>query len=100
VRPVWGLSNLQEIEVYSIMSVYLRPKDGKGVPSYLPGQYIGLRANVPGEGIVVRNYSLSSAPASDVFRITVKRDRPKGKVRPHTAAPSPYIIGIIGPINF
>jgi len=73
----------KEIEVYSIMSVYLRPKDGKGVPSYLPGQYIGLRANVPGEGIVVRNYSLSSAPASDVFRITVKRDRPKGKMAPY-----------------
>eukprot|EP00873_Tetraselmis_striata_P015776 jgi/Tetstr1/436040/TSEL_024919.t1 len=70
------------IENYGLMSVDLKPADGSGVPSFMPGQYIGVRAEVPGHGIVQRNYSLSIAPGGDNLRITVKRERPADKDAP------------------
>ncbi|HYC05230.1 MAG TPA: NO-inducible flavohemoprotein [Azospirillaceae bacterium] len=62
-----------EAESAEIASVYLRPRDGGPVADYLPGQYVGLRAEVPGHGQAVRNYSLSRAPRGGAYRISVKR---------------------------
>ncbi|MCM3789095.1 NO-inducible flavohemoprotein [Domibacillus indicus] len=67
-----------------ITSFYLKAKDGEPVPAYLPGQYITIRTSIPGEEFLVnRQYSLSQAPGSHSFRISVKREadyNPEGKV--------------------
>ncbi|HZG74094.1 MAG TPA: NO-inducible flavohemoprotein [Chondromyces sp.] len=74
----------KEEESSLITSFYLRPKDGSGVPGYLPGQYITVRLRIPGEEYIMnRQYSLSCAPNGDYFRISVKREadqEPRGKV--------------------
>ena len=61
-----------------ITSFYFAPEDGKAILSYQPGQYIGLRVDVDGEEMR-RQYSLSAAPNSKMYRISVKRE-PNGKV--------------------
>jgi nitric oxide dioxygenase len=66
------------VESDVIVSFYLQPADGGQVPGYKPGQYLTVR--VPdGKSTTMRNYSLSSAPRSDGFRISVKAE-PKGAV--------------------
>ena len=73
---------VQESDV--ITSFYLRPADGNKVPTYLPGQYITVRVEIPGEPYLLnRQYSLSVAPGQDYFRISVKkksRETHEGKV--------------------
>ncbi|SFE71702.1 NO-inducible flavohemoprotein [Alteribacillus iranensis] len=69
-----------------ITSFYMKPVDGGSLPSFEPGQYITVKAGIPGEEYVhLRQYSLSDAPGKDYFRISVKRedgpdDLPDGKV--------------------
>ena len=63
------------VESNVITSFYLKPVDGKILPSYKPGQYITLRVTIPGEEYTVnRQYSLSQAPTGDMYRISVKRE--------------------------
>jgi nitric oxide dioxygenase len=57
------------------MSFHLKPKDGKGILSFLPGQYIGIRVELP-HMTTQRNYSLSNAPNMGEYRITVKKEGP------------------------
>ncbi|MCW5298768.1 NO-inducible flavohemoprotein [Herbaspirillum lusitanum] len=61
-----------------ITSFYFAPEDGKAILEYHPGQYIGLCVTVDGEEMR-RQYSLSAAPNSKMYRISVKRE-PNGKV--------------------
>ncbi|WP_342514221.1 NO-inducible flavohemoprotein [Sporosarcina sp. FSL K6-1522] len=72
------------VESDVITSFYLKPADGKTLPAYLPGQYISIRTQIPGEEYTVnRQYSLSQASTGDVYRISVKREdenQPAGKV--------------------
>ena len=74
----------KEKESENITSFYLKPADGKHVPSYQPGQYISVRMSIPGEPYLFnRQYSLSQAAQEDEFRISVKRDAdndPNGRV--------------------
>ncbi|MFC4024159.1 NO-inducible flavohemoprotein [Oceanobacillus longus] len=69
-----------------ITSFYLVPADGKAFPTYEAGQYITVKAEIPGETYDhLRQYSLSCAPGEDYYRISVKRedatqDHPKGIV--------------------
>lgn len=64
-------------EADDICSVYLAPHDGKPLPRFDAGQYLTFRFNVPGrDKPVVRCYSLSDAPHTDLYRITVKRVPP------------------------
>ncbi|WP_338753332.1 NO-inducible flavohemoprotein [Bacillus sp. FJAT-52991] len=67
-----------------ITSFYLKPKDGVKLPSYLPGQYITIKLQIPGEEYILnRQYSLSAAPAHDYYRISVKKEmeqKPEGKM--------------------
>lgn len=59
----------------NITSFYLTPADGKAIPEYKPGQYINIRSSIPGEEFLFnRQYSLSCAPNSEAFRISVKRE--------------------------
>lgn len=60
-------------ETQDIVSVYLKPEDGKAIASFLPGQHLTLKVPVPGQSKpVVRCYSLSAAPQPDHYRISVK----------------------------
>ncbi|MBO8163960.1 MAG: NO-inducible flavohemoprotein [Brevibacillus sp.] len=58
-----------------ITSFYLKPEDGKAIASYLPGQYISVKVDIPGETYThIRQYSLSDSPDKDYYRISVKRE--------------------------
>jgi ferredoxin-NADP reductase len=52
----------------------LVPVRRKRIAPHRPGQFVTLRAAVPGAGRVVRSYSLSSAGRGDRLRISVKRE--------------------------
>ncbi|WP_391117965.1 NO-inducible flavohemoprotein [Psychrobacillus sp. L3] len=71
----------------NITSFYLKPADGKVLPSYKPGQFITIRVSVPGEKYLLnRQYSLSKAADNETFRISVKKEdenNPEGKVSVH-----------------
>lgn len=57
-------------------SFYLKPADGGPIMRFQPGQYLTVQLDVPGHGLLVRNYSLSCAPGRDYYRISVKREGP------------------------
>lgn len=62
-----------------ITSFYLKPQDGKEIASYIPGQYITVKLEIPGEQYThLRQYSLSDRPGQNYYRISVKREDPKG----------------------
>lgn len=62
---------VQESDV--ITSFYLKPIDGKPIIQHQPGQFLGFRFILL-EGEQRRNYSISSAPNSEYYRISVKRE--------------------------
>jgi nitric oxide dioxygenase len=57
-----------------ITSFLLKPKDGGAVLRHRPGQYLTFWLDIPGEAPIKRNYSISSAPGGEHYRISVKRD--------------------------
>ncbi|GGA42495.1 flavohemoprotein [Kroppenstedtia guangzhouensis] len=58
-----------------ITSFHLEAADGQPISRYQPGQYLTLRAKIPGEKYDhIRHYSLSDAPGKNEYRITVKRE--------------------------
>lgn len=62
-------------ESEEITSFYLQPEDGGSIPSYRPGQYIGLKADLPDyPHTQLRQYSLSDEPGKGYLRISVKRE--------------------------
>ncbi|SIS42592.1 NO-inducible flavohemoprotein [Salimicrobium flavidum] len=62
-------------ESEEITSFYLLPENGGSLPFYRPGQYIGLKADIPGYPYTqLRQYSLSDAPGEEYLRISVKRE--------------------------
>ncbi|WP_231597565.1 FAD-binding oxidoreductase, partial [Bacillus sp. SA1-12] len=73
-------------ESEEVTSFYLKPKDGEPIATYKAGQYLTLKAEVPGEKYThIRHYSISEAPRKDYYRISVKRedehiDSPEGIV--------------------
>ncbi|MFC4076190.1 NO-inducible flavohemoprotein [Salinithrix halophila] len=80
-RPFRVTRKVKESEI--ITSFYLKAVDGGPLPAYLPGQYITVRMNIPGETYTFhRHYSLSDAPRTDEWRITVKREEGSEKHPP------------------
>eukprot|EP01084_Bolivina_argentea_P048807 89854_1 len=69
------------MECDDVASFYFRPEDGGKLPTFLPGQYIGIRIETP-EFNTQRNYTLSNAPGQDKFRITVRREAPRAEGAP------------------
>lgn len=65
----------KEIESSEITSFYLYPSDkGKVIP-HLPGQFISLKLFLPELALnQARQYSLSSVPSEEFYRISVKRE--------------------------
>ncbi|MBU1776519.1 MAG: 2Fe-2S iron-sulfur cluster binding domain-containing protein [Gammaproteobacteria bacterium] len=68
-----------EDEARSVCSFYLVPEDAQALPSFLPGQFLTFRLDVPGTTAteqIIRCYSLSDAPRPNGYRISVKRALP------------------------
>ena len=65
----------KESENSDICSIYLTPNDNRPLQSFLPGQYLTLKLNIPGnKQPVTRCYSLSdSCFRQDYYRLTIKR---------------------------
>ncbi|AGT32052.1 dihydropteridine reductase [Geobacillus genomosp. 3] len=58
-----------------ITSFYFEPEDGGAISDYLPGQYVSVKLDIPGETYThIRQYSLSDAPGKGYYRISVKRE--------------------------
>ena len=82
-----GWRGLREFELVekvqqstTITSFVFKPTDGGKVATFKPGQYIGIYLTPSEfENQEIRQYSLSGAPNSDTYRISVKREQ-GGKV--------------------
>ena len=60
-------------ETSTIASFELVPVDGGALFRHKAGQYLSFKLDVPGRGSQRRNYSISSAPGADHYRISVRR---------------------------
>ena len=60
-------------ETPEIVSFDLVPGDGAALFRHKAGQYLSFRLDIPGHGSQRRNYSISSSPGADHYRITVRR---------------------------
>ena len=61
-------------ESTAVTSFALEPLDGKRLAPFAPGQFVTVRADVPGAGRQLRSYSLSGVPDRRRHRISVKRE--------------------------
>ncbi|MFN3400682.1 MAG: NO-inducible flavohemoprotein [Ferrovibrio sp.] len=64
----------RHVEAEGIVSLLLHPEDEGRVLPHRPGQYLTLRFDATGMPGLKRNYSISSAPGAENYRITVKRE--------------------------
>lgn len=65
-------------ESEEVTSFYLEPQDKQALADFEAGQYLTIKAQVPGEQYThIRHYSLSDAPGKKYYRISVKRERPR-----------------------
>jgi nitric oxide dioxygenase len=87
-----------------VSSYLLQREDGTSPGPFVPGQFVSVAVDLPGEGFrQLRQYSLSDAPTRPHWRITVKReprssDRPAGRISNHlhdTLAPGDRLL--VGP---
>ncbi|MDD0972490.1 pyridoxamine 5'-phosphate oxidase family protein [Pseudomonas fontis] len=62
-------------ESESIRSFYLQASEGMSLPGFAAGQHLPVRFVLDGQAsAAIRTYSVSSAPADELLRISVKRD--------------------------
>ena len=62
-------------ESETISSFTLVPEDGAPLPEFLPGQFLTLELDIPGQPKpVLRTYSPSDRPNPDSYRLSVKRE--------------------------
>ncbi|WP_426580807.1 NO-inducible flavohemoprotein [Mucilaginibacter sp. R-33] len=62
-------------ESAEIISFYLYPANGGAVPDFTPGQFLSVRLFLPELNLLQpRQYSISSAPNGEYYRISVKRE--------------------------
>jgi ferredoxin-NADP reductase/DMSO/TMAO reductase YedYZ heme-binding membrane subunit len=67
-------------ESATITSFYLRPKDGRSLPIFRPGQFLTIQVQILGQQRpAIRTYTLSDAPNQGYFRLSVKRELPPGQ---------------------
>ena len=69
-------------ESRTVSSFELVPAGRARVASVQPGQFVTLRADVPGAGRILRSYSVSRPPDGDRLRVSVKRE-PEGVMSRH-----------------
>ncbi|MFD7070986.1 globin domain-containing protein [Streptomyces sp. NPDC059913] len=77
-------------ETDDVATFRIRPADGAPAPDFRPGQYVSVQVELADGAHQIRQYSLSSAPGSEVRSLTVKRVRgagaPDGEVSNHLHA--------------
>ena len=79
-----------------ITSFYLEPVDGKGLPSYKPGQYISVKTTVPKLNYMQpRQYSLSDKPTPAYYRISVKKESGLPATEPEAVVHPGYISNVL-----
>lgn len=62
-------------ESETITSFHLSSPTGAPLPAFLPGQYLGVKAQIPDSPYTqIRQYSLSKVPDGRTYRISVKRE--------------------------
>lgn len=62
-------------ESENITSFYFRSADEQPLAPFLPGQFLPLRLEIPGQyRSLLRTYSLSDSPDKDYYRLTIKRE--------------------------
>jgi ferredoxin-NADP reductase/MOSC domain-containing protein YiiM/ferredoxin len=71
-----------------VTSLVLEPTDNRPVAAALPGQFVALRLGPASAPALIRSYSLSGAPGTASYRVSVKRE-------PHGAA-SGYVADELG----
>jgi len=81
IEPSWlGFRPLRVADVVhestGIVSLVLASPDGRPLPPALAGRYLTLRVPAPDGTPAVRSYSISSAPGSAGYRISIKREGP------------------------
>lgn len=65
----------KRIESELVKSLVFEPSDGKAVADFAPGQYLGIKLDIPGQEYgEIRQYSLSDKPNGVSYRISVKRE--------------------------
>jgi ferredoxin-NADP reductase/MOSC domain-containing protein YiiM len=65
-----------ERESENISSFYLVPEDGRQLTQFMPGQFLPIRLEIPGEPKPLnRTYSLSDRPNRNYYRLTIKREQ-------------------------
>ncbi|KND43170.1 MULTISPECIES: globin domain-containing protein [Streptomyces] len=74
---VWRRMEIAERhqETPDAVSLVLRRTDDRPTAPFRPGQYVGVRVELPDGAHQIRQYSLSTAPDHKTWRITVKRER-------------------------
>jgi len=79
-RPVCVVDVVHEPE--TVVSLHLAAPDGSALPPALPGQFVALRLDIGApQPLTARSYSLSGAPGSPVYRVSVKRESEGGVSR-------------------
>lgn len=78
-RPAWdGFRALRVTDVVAenttVTSIRLTAPDGSPLPAARAGQYLTLRVPAPADPAPIRSYSLSSAPDTGSYRISVKHE--------------------------
>ena len=77
-------------------SIYLKPHDGKTLPSFKPGQYLTFQLAPPGATKpVVRCYSLSDCSRPTHYRVTIKRCLPPPQSAHPPGVGSSYFCGTV-----
>ena len=67
--------NGKVFESENVTSFYLVAADDRPLPPFLPGQFLPLKLDIPGQyQPVLRTYSLSDAPSASHYRLTIKRE--------------------------
>ena len=71
--PLKVVRKVAECEI--ITSFYLASLTGEPLPPFLPGQYLGVKVQIPGQIFQqIRQYSLSQISDGSTYRISVKRE--------------------------
>ena len=77
-RSAWRNYRVSHIEDESsvIRSFYFKPADNDGLLAFKAGQFFTLRIIMPANADkpIIRTYTVSSTPADDFYRISVKRE--------------------------
>ncbi len=71
----------KEPESETITSFYFSNDDQEPLPTFLPGQFLPIKLDIPGQyKSFLRTYTLSDSPDKDYYRLTIKRESAPTKV--------------------